>query len=385
MRRKITMYRTRTRHRNGSQSQLATCCQRFSRQLLAVAAILVLGGCASKPLMPYTTDTTPLVLAPAIQSDKQDKRGRFREIFCAVLEARKDSVPDYRPCDEALTTVGNELPGTGKPVNLGPSQGRLVTLFVAGVGWNCFSDWLELKNTIQTHVSQFGYDVAALSVDSLSSSTHNARQIRDAIIAMPQEGTPPDLVLIGYSKGAPDILEAVVNHPEIQDRVAAVVSIAGSVGGSPLANDATQSQLNMLQHFPGAKCQPGDEGALESMRPATRKAWLAENPLPEGIPYYSLITFPEPGRISSLLRGTYRKLGRVDARNDSQVIFYDQFIPDSALVGYLNADHWAPAVPIARTHNIVGEVLVDQNAYPREALYEALLRFIEEDLQSAGN
>jgi hypothetical protein len=335
--------------------------------------------------MPYSTDTTPLVLAPAIQSDKQDKRGRFREIFCAVLEARKDSVPDYRPCDEALTTVGKEPPGTGKVVNLGQSQHRLVTLFVAGVGWSCFSDWLEPRNTVTTHVSQFGYDIANLYVDGLSSSTHNARQIRDAIMAMPQEGTQPELILIGYSKGAPDILEAVVNYPEIRDRVAAVVSAAGSVGGSPLANDATQSQLNMLQHFPGAKCTPGDEGAMDSMRPATRKAWLAENPLPEGIPYYSLITFPEPERISSLLRGSYRKLGRVDARNDSQLIFYDQFIPGSTLVGYLNADHWAMAVPVARTHSIVGEVLVDQNHYPREALYEALLRFIEEDLQGAGN
>lgn len=379
------MYRTRTRHRNFSRSQLATCCQRLSPQLVAVAVILVLGGCASRPLMPYTTDTTPLVLAPAIQNDKQDRRGRFREIFCAVLEARKDSVPDYRPCNEALTTVGNEPSGTGKPVNLGQSQRRLITLFVAGVGWSCFSDWLEPRNTVTTHVSQFGYDIANLYVDGLSSSTNNARQIRDAIMAMPQEGTQPDLVLIGYSKGAPDILEAVVNYPEIHERIAAVVSAAGSVGGSPLANDATQSQLNMLQHFPGAECTPGDEGALESMQPATRKAWLAENPLPEGIPYYSLITFPEPERISSLLRGSYRKLGKVDARNDSQVIFYDQFIPGSALVGYLNADHWALAVPIARTHSIVGEVLVDQNDYPREALYEALLRFIEEDLQVTGN
>ena len=103
--------------------------------------------------MPYSTETTPLVLAPAIQSDEQDKRGRFREIFCAVLEARKDSAPDYRPCDEALTTVGNEPAGTGKPVNLGQSQRQLVTLFVAGVGWNCFSDWLELRNTDPRHMS----------------------------------------------------------------------------------------------------------------------------------------------------------------------------------------------------------------------------------------
>ena len=177
------MYRTRNRHPNGSQSPLATCCHPLFRHVLLAAAILVLGGCASRPLMPYSTDTTPLVLAPAIQSDQQDKRGRFREIFCAVLEARRDSAPDYRPCDEALTTVGNEPPGTGKAVHLGQSQRRLITLFVAGVGWSCFSEWLETRNTIPTHVRQFGYVMEAIYVDGLSSSTHNARQIRDAIMA----------------------------------------------------------------------------------------------------------------------------------------------------------------------------------------------------------
>ena len=43
--------------------------------------------------------------------------------------------------------------------------------------------------------------------------------------------------------------EDVVHHPEIHARVAAVVSAAGSVGGSPLANDAEQADLNMLKHF----------------------------------------------------------------------------------------------------------------------------------------
>ncbi|HEU4350582.1 MAG TPA: hypothetical protein VFR66_01775 [Burkholderiales bacterium] len=55
-------------------------------------------------------------------------------------------------------------------------------------------------------------------------------------------------------------------------------------------------------------------------------------------------------------------------------------MPGSTLVGYVNADHWALAVPIARTHAMMGSLFVDQNAYPREALIEALLRFVEEDL-----
>ena len=38
------------------------------------------------------------------------------------------------------------------------------------------------------------------------------------------------------------------------------------------------------------------------------------------------------------------------------------------------------AVPIDRTHATIASIFVTQNAYPREALLEALLRFVEEDL-----
>jgi hypothetical protein len=50
-------------------------------------------------------------------------------------------------------------------------------------------------------------------------------------------------------------------------------------------------------------------------------------------------------------------------------------------MGYVNADHWAIALPIARTHSKVGAGFVTENAYPREALLEAVLRFVEEDLE----
>jgi hypothetical protein len=58
-------------------------------------------------------------------------------------------------------------------------------------------------------------------------------------------------------------------------------------------------------------------------------------------------------------------------------------VPGSTLVAYLNADHWAVAVPIARTHTTIAALFVTQNAYPREALAEAVLRFVEEDLEAS--
>ena len=307
-----------------------------SNSLLPAMAVLVsifVSACVTSPLLPYSEDATPLVLVPTSQAGVLDKRGRFREIFCAILEERGSALPDYRPCDDALVRVGPEPNGTGKSVALEQSNRQLVAVIVPGVGWDCFSDWLDLKDSVQKHVHQFGYDQIIMKVDALSGSNNNARQIRDAIMAREPASAEPDLVLVGYSKGAPDILEAIVSYPEVHKRVAAVVSAAGAIGGSPLANDATQSQLELMRHWPKAQCSSGDGGALESLRPATRKAWLAKNSLPSDVPFYSLVTYPNPERISTVLLSSYEKLSRVDARNDGQLLFYDQIIPGSTLLG----------------------------------------------------
>lgn len=351
---------------------------------LTVAASIIMSACSTAPLTPYSEDTLPLVLLPVSQAGIDDKRGRFREIFCAILDERGQLLPDYQPCDEALTRLGVEPEGTGKKIKLGPSGRGLVAVIVPGVGWDCFSRWLNSKGSAAAHIRQFGYDMEKLPVDALSSTTKNARLIRDGIMAMEHKDGPPNLVLIGYSKGAADILEAVVSYPEIRGRIAAVVSAAGAIGGSPLANDVSQSQLAMLRHWPDAQCSEGDGGAIESLRPATRKAWLANNRLPRDFPYYSLVTYPKPERISSILKSSYHKLSRVDSRNDSQLLFYDQLIPGSLLIGYVNADHWALVVPVDRTHSMIGSVFVDQNNYPREALLEAVLRFVEEELSASA-
>jgi hypothetical protein len=50
------------------------------------------------------------------------------------------------------------------------------------------------------------------------------------------------------------------------------------------------------------------------------------------------------------------------------------------LLGFVNADHWAVAVPINRNHPFIASHFVDKNAFPREVLAEAIARFIEEDL-----
>lgn len=352
------------------------------KSLLAAIAIgFLLVACASKPLVPYTTDTPPLILVPASMAGIDDQRGRFREVTCAVLEEHGKELPHYRSCEQALTRVGNEPAGSGEPVDLGQSKKHLVAALIPGIGWECFESWLNYENEFEHHAESFGFYAYIFAVDGMSGTVNNARQIRDAILAHADDLQEQQLVLIGYSKGAPDLLQTVVSYPEIHPYIGAIVSVAGAVGGSPLANPAKESDLGLLKHIPGSECTEGDGHAVESLRPAVRRQWLQDNPLPDSIRYYSLVTYPDPDRISSALKSTHKKLSAIDSRNDSQVIFYDQVIPGSTLLGYLNADHWAIAVPVAEEHPFIGRHFVDKNDYPRQAIAEAVLRFVEEDLE----
>jgi len=168
-------------------------------------------------------------------------------------------------CDEALTRVADEPAGTGEPVQMGESHRKSLALIVPGVGWECIETWLKLDDSVSSLMESFGFQTELVKVDGLSGVDNNARQIRDFIADLPAEFNDYKVLLIGYSKGAPDILEAIVQYPELKDRVVAVISAAGAIGGSPLANAADQKDLNIIRRFPGADCSKGDGGAV---RPA---------------------------------------------------------------------------------------------------------------------
>lgn len=360
-----------------------SCLDGLVRLCLCLSLLPVLAGCAGKHAEDKPAEPVVSALQYATKLDMRDGRARFREIYCEVSYDHGSQMPDYRPCEQALRLVQPEAEASGKPVYLGPTRADYLFLVVPGLGWDCFEEWLDHEGSAAKHVASYGYEVKMVPVDGLSGTEHNAGQIRDYIAGLPEAYAERPIVLLGYSKGAPDIMTAVVEYPELASRVVAVVSLAGSVAGSPLAEDATQDQANLLIKVPGSQCDEGDGAAVESLKPALRQQWLSDNPLPKDIRFYTVVTFPDADRISWGLQNSYRLLSGVDARNDTQVLIYDQMVPGSTLVAFANADHWAIAVPVARSHAFVGSTFVNRNDYPRELFLEALLRYIEEDIGDA--
>jgi hypothetical protein len=350
--------------------------------LLAALSGGILGGCSFQPLVPWSRDLAPLSLGAGEELTLVDGRGRFREIFCTVNRDHGESLPDYRPCEEALTHIGIEPPATGAPVPLGASEQDLLVLMVPGFGYQCVKNWLDHDYSAPLHLAEHGYQVELLEVNGLASSAANAAAIREFIANLPPGKAGRPLVLIGYSKGAPDILESLVAYPELAQTVVAVVSFAGAVGGSPLADSVTRSRMELLTKVPRSECDSGDGGALQSLSTEYRRQWIREQELPADIRYYSVIAFPDPEtRISTGLKPSWREISeKADARNDSQLIFYDQALPGSTLLAFTNADHWAMAVPVARQHAFAAATFANRNDFPREVMLEALLRYIEEDL-----
>ena len=368
-----------------SQWGANVCAQRLGRTAGLLVFAAMLAACSSQPQVPFSYTLEPLSFEPGNTYNVTDGRARFREIFCAANEDHGESLPDFMPCEEALVRFDDEPEPTGIPVDLGASSANLVGKMVPGHGVLRVKRWLDHDNSAPNHVATLGYETGFVQVEGIASSETNGDLIAEYVAGLGPEYDDRPLVLFGYSKGVPDIFAFLVQYPELTHRIAAVVSYAGAVWGSPLADEADEKQLRWLTMIPGAECEKRDSKALETLSPANRDAWFAEHTPPEHIRYYSVVSFPDPDNISNGLQRFHRQLGELkDARNDSQVVFYDQVIPGSTILDFFNADHWAMSVPIARQHEISQAIFADENEFPREIALEAILRFIEEDLESGA-
>jgi hypothetical protein len=350
---------------------------RMSLFWLLAAMFFVLASCTPSPMIKYGLDTTASALVPIGYAGITDQRARFREIFCAIQQDHGWRLPDDRPCDQALQRLSDEPGPDGRPVYLGYARLPIRLVIIPGLMEECVSDFIQPFSDARPHVESLGFTTDIIMVNGLADSSHNAALIREAVEKMPV--TPDEkLVFIAYSKGAADMLEALGRYPDLSNRTAAVVTLAGVVSGTPIADALPKTLKNLADSVFEGKCPPGKGQAFESLTRKERLAWLSANRLPASVRYYSLSAFSDRDGISLILRPTYDELSLVEPRNDSQVVFHDALVPGGALLGYLNADHWAIAMPFNRDHPTLSSMFITRNAFPREVLLEAIARFLED-------
>jgi hypothetical protein len=340
-----------------------------------------LAGCQSYPTREEITASSVAVATTAEGKAWRDGRARFREIFCAIA-ARDGAVVAGDPaCDTLLWRLADEPLPAERPRSLPAIDPSLRFFLVTGALSDCFgADALPYREGVE-RLAAAGVAVGTIRVSGRSGASHNARQIAGVLA---EALDPADrVVLMGYSKGAVDILHFLDEFPDAARQVAAVVSLAGPVDGTPLAARGAWFYDHLLSDAFAGRCDPGDGGLADSLLPDVRREWLATHPLPSGVAYFSLAAFTTRAHLAWALRPSWRLLAATDPRNDGQVIPGDAVIPGSTLLGYPNADHWSLAIAIERElPRLMSRP--EGSVVPQPVLLEAILRQVSEALAAGG-
>jgi hypothetical protein len=303
--------------------------------------------------------------------------------LCGVLNHQPDG-GSWGYCSEYVDPAATAVPV--------PSDDRIGAayrlLVVPGIFGECVQDYALPWEDARRHLHDAHQtDVEYLPVSALGSSGSNAKDIIAYIAAAFGGSDKRPYIAVGYSKGAPDILEALIMDASTRERIAAVVTIAGAVLGSRLAEGIPRGILDPLRDLKLGPCSIKDGGAPESLRRSVRAEAMTKLPPLRG---YSIAAVSRLETTSLALANGWRQLQPFSADQDSQVIREDAILPGGVYLGTALADHWAVALPFERVvefHPNTPKALVDlfhtvvnHNHYPRAALFEAAIRFAVADM-----
>lgn len=348
-------------------------------RLLATCFLaMLMGGCVSAPdvdsfALPY------FAYVPLRNAGITDERNSFARTFCSILQS--DLEPEYgqRPCTDFLH-LDEEIGLPESPPTLNPEL-PLKVIIVPGFLGDCLATYTTPFEEARQSLRTDGIETELLMVGGRASSSHNAELIAARLESDELRNGPP-VVLIGYSKGIVDILEALPQVAGGIDHVAAVVSVAGAVNGSPIASEQSGFMRALLEALPSSGCprSPDDGDAIQSLAYQQRQYWLDENSLDPAVQYFSIAAYGSEADMSRVNKDTYKKLSQIDDRNDGQIIYRDALIPDGVLLAFVRADHLAVALPFNDDDGFMLNYLVNKNAFPRGVLLRAALISVQESI-----
>ena len=295
----------------------------------------------------------------------------FADLFCSVLKQNNPDGGNWGACSQYIDTPGKE------DVMLAPLTTTYRILIVPGFMSSCFADSPALQEGEKALKEKYGMDVEYLQVSNDSSET-NAKTIGDYI----RQHTASDsrkYILVGYSKGTPDVQVALAQESGIAEHVAAFISVAGASGGSQVADLLPQVAEKYITTAPMKSCQGDMAAGLKSLQRAARQAFLAAHPNPV-VPTYSIIAKSDQDNTSKALLQTWRILSTYGVAEDGQLLKDDAIVPGAKYLGAARADHFAIALPFDKSTDSTIRSNMDKTVYPRAALLEALVRYVTADL-----
>lgn len=315
----------------------------------------------------YSSDGRTLIIY--MTPEGKNLQQTFADLFCSVLRKENPDTGEWGSCSTYLKGGGKE------DLDLPSIPPKYRVLIVPGFMSSCFAD-SPAFNEGQEHLRSKGLTVELLPVSNDGSEV-NATKIAEYLTAQTKTD-PRKYVVIGYSKGTPDIQVALANYPAIRNSVAGFISVAGASGGSPIADSIPGVADQWIQQFKMDKCQGDISQGFRSLRRDVRQAFLSSFPHPF-VPTYSLVALSDATNTSKALLKTWELLRVFDQALDGQLTKSDAIIPEATYLGAAVADHFAVALPFDKST----DAMVRSNMgsrFPRAALLEALVRVVTQDL-----
>ena len=239
------------------------------------------------------------------------------------------------PSGEMLTAASlNAL-----PLPQGVTWSRLGFILVPGL----LTKWypLYMKHLV-ADMKRLGLRCHFSRIDTDQPVRVNAARLRHEVLEMAQEGRR--VMLLGHSKGAVDATAAISLFPELCDFIAGVVSLQGPHGGSAIAHDLSNTELQKTVVL-GAleKLLRACKHAIRDLSFESRQEFLHHHPYPlERVPTLCVATCER--RRTSLLKPLIDYAAvRYGAACDGLVCQDDAILPRCRRVIIDNMDHFGPA------------------------------------------
>jgi dienelactone hydrolase len=319
----------------------------------------------------FTSDGRTLLVY--LTHDTGNMSAGFGDIFCSVLKQNNPGGGEWGPCSRYIDSPGKE------DLKLAPVLTKYRVLIVPGILSSCLAESPAFQEGQDALKKQYGLDVSLLQVPN-DSSESNAKMIA-AYLRDHRAEDGKKYILVGYSKGGPDIQVTLAQEADVVNQVAAFVTVAGASGGSPIADLLPQVTEKYMKTVPLKSCQGDLSTGFRSLKRETRQAFLAAHPLPT-VPTYSLIAKADQSTTSKALLETWRALLSYGTDEDGQLLKDDAIVPGAKFLGAALADHFAVALPFDKSADSAIRSGMDKSSYPRAALLESLIRFVTADLET---